>query len=313
MKKHLFNRLLSLVLAAVMVLGMFPAVHAESVSLRWEKSDVDVSWDKSDRLFEDELHSQTAHKPTDMVRVSIVLEDAPTLKMGYSTMGIGSNADAMAYDLELQKHQDSMAKVISAQALGGKELDVVWNLTLVSNIISANVPYGKIEAVKAVAGVRDVVLERAYEVQTAETNTYSSAAMTGSSTVWQSGMTGAGTRIAVIDTGTDTDHQSFDNGAYLYALAENAAEKGMTTEAYMASLDLLDAEEIETVLKHLNAYERIGESNASKYYMTEKLPFGANYVDYNLTVNHDWDNQGSHGSHVAGIATANRYIDTGAS
>ena len=96
MKKHLFNRLLSLVLAAVMVLGMFPAVHADSVSLRWEKSDVDVSLDKSDRLFEDELHSQTAHKPTDMVRVSIVLEDAPTLKMGYSTMGIGSNADAMA-------------------------------------------------------------------------------------------------------------------------------------------------------------------------------------------------------------------------
>ena len=313
MRKHLFNRLLSLVLAAVMVLGMFPAVHADSVSLRWEKSDVDVSWDKSDRLSKEEIHSQTAHKPTDMVRVSIVLEDAPTLKMGYSTMGIGSNADAMAYDLELQKHQDSMAKVISAQALGGKELDVVWNLTLVSNIISANVPYGKIEAVKAVAGVKDVVLERAYEVQTAETNTYSSAAMTGSSTVWQSGMTGAGTRIAVIDTGTDTDHQSFDNGAYLYALEQNAAEKGMTTEAYMASLDLLDAEEIETVLKHLNAYERIGESNASKYYMTEKLPFGANYVDYNLTVNHDWDNQGSHGSHVAGIATANRYIDTGAS
>ena len=82
MKKHLFNRLLSLVLAAVMVLGMFPAVHADSVNLRWEKSDVDVSWDKSDRLAEDDLHNQTAHKPTDMVRVSIVLEDAPTLKAG---------------------------------------------------------------------------------------------------------------------------------------------------------------------------------------------------------------------------------------
>ena len=315
MKKHLFNRLLSLVLAAVMVLGMFPAVHADSVNLRWEKTDVDVSWDKSDRLAEDDLHNQTAHKPTDMVRVSIVLEDAPTLKAGYSTMGIGANADAMAYDLDLQKAQDKMAKTISAQALGGQKLDVVWNLTLVGNIISANVPYGKIDAVKAVAGVKDVVLERAYEAQSAtkvEPDTFSSASMIGSTAVWQTGMTGAGTRIAIVDTGTDTDHQSFDNGAYLYALQQNAAEKGMTFEEYKASLDLLDAEEIASVLTHLNAYERIG-AKATDFYVNEKLAFGANYVDYNLTINHDWDNQGSHGSHVAGIATANRYINAGAS
>ena len=81
---------------------------------------------------------------------------------------------------------------------------------------------------------------------------------------------------------------------------------------YVDSLDLLDADEIATVLKHLNATERVGVDYASDYYINEKLPFGANYVDYNLTVNHDWDNQGSHGSHVAGIAAANRYIDAGA-
>ena len=136
MKKHLFNRLLSLVLAAVMVLGMFPAVSAAPVGLRWKKSDVDVSWDKTDRLVADEIHAQTAHKPTEMVRVSIVLEDAPTLKAGYRTQGIGSNADALAYDRDLQKVQNDMAKAISVQALDGKALDVVWNLTLVSNIIS---------------------------------------------------------------------------------------------------------------------------------------------------------------------------------
>ena len=313
MNKHLFNRLLSLVLAAVMVLGMVPAVSAAPAGLRWKKSDVDVSWDKADRLTGDEIHPQTAHKPTEMVRVSIVLEDAPTLKAGYSTLGIGSNADAMAYDLQLQKAQKDMAQVISAQALGGKKLDVVWNLTLASNIISANVPYGKIEAIKTIAGVEDVVLERKYETTEAQKNTYTSAGMVGATTVWQTGLTGAGTRVAIIDTGTDTDHQSFDNGGYLYALKQNAAEKGMSYEEYVASLDLLDADEIATVLKHLNATERVGVDYASDYYINEKLPFGANYVDYNLTVNHDWDNQGSHGSHVAGIAAANRYIKVGSS
>ncbi len=42
--------------------------------------------------------------------------------------------------------------------------------------------------------------------------------------------------------------------------------------------------------------------------MNEKLPFGYNYVDHDLDITHDHDDQGEHGSHVAGIATANRYI-----
>ncbi len=33
----------------------------------------------------------------------------------------------------------------------GTELDVVWNLTLAANIISANVQYGQIEDIKAVS------------------------------------------------------------------------------------------------------------------------------------------------------------------
>ena len=313
MKKHLLNRLLSLVLVAVMVLGMFPAVSA-APALRWEKSDVEVSWDRSDRLAEDTTETaETAHKPTDTVRVSIVLEDAPTIKAGYATMDIGSNAEALAYDLDLQKVQKTMEKTISVQALEGKKLDVVWNLTLVSNIISANVPYGSIDAIKAVDGVKDVVIEQQYEAAVAETvepNMYTSAGMIGSSDVWQTGLTGAGMRIAIVDTGTDTDHQSFDNGAYLYALEQNAAAKGMSYEEYVASLDLLDAEEIAAVLPNLNATERVGVT-AAEYYMTEKLPFGANYVDYDTNVTHDFDSQGSHGSHVAGIAAANRYIDNG--
>ena len=279
MKKHLRNRILCLVLAAVMVLGMFPSVSAASAGLSWKRSDVEVSWDKSDRLVQDEIHGMTAHKPTDLVRVSIVLEDAPTLKAGYSTSGIGTNSDAIAYDLQLQKAQQEMAKIISAKALGGRELDVVWNLTLASNIISANIPYGKLDAVAAVDGVREVVLERKYETTEVETNTYTSAGMIGATTVWPTGLTGAGTRVAIVDTGTDTDHQSFDNDAYLYALEQNARAKGMSYEEYVASLELLDTQDIARVLKNLNAYERIKEDNAASYYLNEKLPFGANYVD----------------------------------
>ena len=58
MKKHLCTRILSLVLAAVMVLGLFPSVSAVPTGLRWKESDVDVSWDKSDRLTENELQDR---------------------------------------------------------------------------------------------------------------------------------------------------------------------------------------------------------------------------------------------------------------
>ena len=307
MRKHLFTRIFSLVLAAVMVLGLVPGVSAEPAGLRWKKSDVEVSWDKTDRQIPEELHGMSPYKPTDLVRVSIVLEGTSTLKAGYRTMGIGSNPDAMAYDLQLQKIQQEMASTISAQALGGKKLDVVWNLTLAGNIISANIPYGKLDAVKAVAGVADVVLERQYETTEAEKNTYASAGMVGATTVWQTGLTGAGSRVAIIDTGTDTDHQSFDNGAYRYALERNAAQKGMTAEDYIASLDLLDVREIRSVLNHLNAAERV-PGDADVFYISEKLPFGVNYVDKSVDITHDHDQQGSHGSHVAGIAAANRYI-----
>ena len=311
MRKHLLTRVFSLVLAAVIVLGMLPTASAATAKLRWEKSDVTVSWDKSDRLVPEDLQDQAAYKPTEQVRVSIVLEDVPTLQAGYATMGIGFNAEAMAYDRNLNQIQKVMERTISLHALEGQKLDVVWNLTLVGNIISANVPYGKIEEIKAVDGVKDVVIERQYEAtETAALapNMYSSAGMVGASTVWADGLTGAGSRIAIIDTGTDTDHQSFDNDAYLYALAQNAAASGQTTEAYLESLDLLDTDEIARVLTKLNAYECSGIKDAAQYRISDKLPFGANYIDKGGDVTHDHDNQGSHGSHVAGIAAANRYI-----
>lgn len=49
----------------------------------------------------------------------------------------------------------------------------------------------------------------------------------------------------------------------------------------------------------------------SKLYLTSKLPFAFNYVDENFDITHDNDKQGEHGSHVAGIATANRYVSDG--
>lgn len=112
----------------------------------------------------------------------------------------------------------------------GEKLDVVWNLTLTANLISANVAYGQIPALEALPGVEQVFLETQYEpavVNTdlpADPNMSTSPSMIGSNAAWAAGYTGAGSRIAIIDTGTDTDHQSFDEGAFRYSLSQQAKE-----------------------------------------------------------------------------------------
>ena len=51
-------------------------------------------------------------------------------------------------------------------------------------------------------------------------------------------------------------------------------------------------------------------ATAERLYRSEKVPFAFNYVDRNLDVTHDNDDQGDHGTHVSGIAAANRLDST---
>ena len=311
--KHSLKRILSWTLVLCMVLGFLPAVGATEVT--WQRVDTKFAADRSDRLIHKDETSD--RDPDQKVRVSIVLDKPSALEAGYATMGISTNTKAMNYRAQLLSTQKRMEKTISTQALMGRPLDVVWNMTLVGNIISAWVPYGSLEEIAAIKGVKSVAMEAQYEPAVVERhedvtpNTYPSGGMTGSGVLWNSGYTGAGSRIAIIDTGTDTHHQSFDNGAYLHALAQNAEARQMSLDSYMASLDLMSVDSISQVLPQLHCYQRYYGLTAKDLYLNEKMPFGFNYVDYSLNIDHEDDQQGEHGSHVAGIATANRYIPQG--
>ena len=310
MKAHLTKRVLSLMLAIAMVLSLAAPAAATGRS-------VELSFSKSSAASSLEAMGQTAvteqsalHADTDLVRVSIVLEDASTLHSGFSTMDVAGNREAMSYRAELKaQQQDLTAKIERAT---GRKLDVVWNLTLAANLISANVIYGDIARIEAVPGVKQVILENVYEPavvadsakEELDPNQISSTIMTGTVSVWESGYTGAGSRVAVIDTGIDTDHQSFSAKGLEHAFALNAEAAGMTTEDYIASLELLDEEEIASKLELLN----VAGLKADRLYYSSKIPFGYNYIDRNYKVTHDYDEQGEHGSHVEGIAAANAWI-----
>lgn len=315
-QKHL-NRLLSVMLVVALLCGLAVPAAAAGNQNRVNFTKVDnsaVSAQLSNQEELKETEEKSLYADTDTVRVSIVLEDASTIAAGYATAGIADNKAAMAYRADLQANQKSVEKAIAKAT--GEELDVVWNMTLAANMISANVKFGKIAEIEKVPGVAEVIVETRYEpavysVGGDKPNMTVSSQMTGANTAWQSGYTGAGTRIAIIDTGLDTDHQSFNNDAFKYALAEDAKAAGMTYDEYVAKKDLLDAAEIASVLEKLNAYSMNNTITAEDLYRNEKVAYGFSYIDRDLDVTHLNDTQGEHGSHVAGISTANRFLKKG--
>lgn len=251
----------------------------------------------------------------DTVRVSIVLEGDSVIDAGFSTEDLAENDKALELIENVKEDQKSMEEKIE-EAIG-EDLDVQWNLTVAANIISADVAYGNLEEIANVEGVKGVIVETKYlpcsPVESADPEMIiAQNVMTGVANAWKMGYTGAGGRIAIIDTGLDIQHQSFNNDAFLYALAEDAAYAGYENTAdYIKKINLLDTKGIDKVLELTNAYAKVyGNLSADDLYISEKIPFGFNYVDKSLYVEHYNDGQGEHGSHVAGIAAANRYLET---
>ena len=305
-EKKMLQRFLSAALAVCLALTfVMPATAVTNTSVKFNKVDNSAVTDPLDNRVPVE-EQKPDYANTDVVRVSIVLSDKSTLQAGYSTKDIASNTSAINYRNKLNKKQQDMTLKISGVI--GQKLDVVWNLTLAANIISANVKYGQIGAIEKIPGVKEVLIETLYFADTAQSGTAdpnmaTSGAQIGSAPAWGAGYTGAGSKIAIIDTGVDAAHQSFDSAAFDYALAELAEKAGMTADEYIASLNLMDADDIAAVADQLNA-----DVDAASAYINTKFPYGFNYVDADYDISHMNDNSGEHGSHVTGIAAANRYI-----
>ena len=307
---HTLKRAMAVVLALVLTLSLVTptwAMSSSSVATKGENNG--ITWEKVDNIklpikenaaVADETQQ---YADTDVVRVSIVLSDPSTLEKGFTAADIAAGSrQAMKYRDKLESKQGKMAKTISKKALDGQALDVVWNLTLATNIISANVEFGQIEKIENVKGVKQVLIETRYEPcvvkesETTDPNMATSSNMIGSNFAWANGYTGAGSKVAIIDTGADTDHPSLSGAAYSYAV------KGLGITPVTAA-DYADK------LEKLNAFKKNSDLKASDLYVSAKIPFGFNYIDADLDVTHDNDKEGDHGSHVTGIAAGNRYIE----
>ena len=308
------RKLLALLLALSMAISLMvtgyaagsaaaPKTGAEGTELKLEQ--IDPAALNVERLGEPDRERETEdaplHSDDDIVRISIFLDKPSTLEQGFDLKKISTGIGARMYRQTLKLGQDSMVAAINRVV--SRPLDVKWNLTLAANAVSADARYGDIPAIEAMDGVQSVVVEEQFEAgggrQNALRSSITTQYMVGAADVWAQGYTGAGTRIAIIDSGIDDTHQSFDADAFAYALAEDAEKAGKSLEDY----DLLDKEEIAAAAPQLHA-----QVDADRAYLSAKIPFAFNYIKQNYDTDHVSEVDSDHGSHVAGIAAANRYI-----
>ena len=223
----------------------------------------------------------------DVVTAFVVMEDKP-LAERYSSIGRVTALD----EEKLLQIQDSIIAMIEKFVLGGKELDVRYQFTYLTNAFSVMTEFGNLSEIAMMDGVKSVYLMPVYHacaVNQMDPLTASSGVMTGVPTVWEElDYRGEGMKIAIIDTGLDLDHPSF---------AEH--------DDFQVTDSSLTVEKIDAVLSELNAYELRNTIAGKTLYRSAKVPYAFNYVDENLTADHSADVQGDHGTHVAGIAAAN--------
>ena len=242
----------------------------------------------------------------EMVSVIVVLEDASLLDRGFSKAEIAARgAQVTAQTQALQSRQNYVTNAIETVVdRFGREndmdaaMEVRYHYHIIISGMAVEVPYGALEQIRQVEGVKRAFVAPTYSLpetkDTVSPYTYATREEFGSVQTWQTGFSGEGMRIAIVDTGLDLDHPSF------------AAEPPLTQTS-------LTKEELAELLPQTNAYQAysgvLGLSPETVYH-SGKIPFAFNYADVNLDATHDHDNQGDHGTHVAGIAAANRMENT---
>ena len=262
----------------------------------WNATQVDRDFDlvqaKLPQSVQDLRGMAEQYEADQMVTAFVVLEEEP-LAATYSSI----NSVKPSQKNSLLAAQDQLIDQIQRDVLDGQELQIRYQFTYLLNGFSMQVEFERLEQIAMLDGVKSVFVMpvfQAVEVEdvTVSPNTVSSGEMTGVANVWQDlGYTGTGMKIAVIDTGLDLDHPSF------------------AADPELASSSMTEAS-IEKVLTKLNAYDLLDGLSAQDLYRSAKVPYAFNYVDANLTADHSADTQGDHGTHVAGIAAANKVEGT---
>ena len=271
------------------VTGIAPNVEpadAETVKVE-EPSDNEAVLDPQADRASNTMQTQ-AYAADDEVTFIVVLETLPLLKAGFSTDEIALNTRAVAdYQVVQQKAINSVRGKVTAK-LGG-EAEIGFTYTIATTGMAVKTTYGNKAALESMAGVDYVYVAPTFSLPEAEElypSTSNAGTMIGADWMNSTGYTGVGMKIAILDTGLWVDHPNFA------ALPEDKlTEDSMTRES------------VEEIWDTLNASQMTNMLNTS--YKSSKVPYAFNYANGTFDVSNTFAGS-DHGTHVAGIAAANK-------
>ena len=218
----------------------------------------------------------------------VVTEDAPLLEKF-------SVSDIAAQTASVNAHkgtQETTLNAVKAQTkrILGKDMVMGYTYTIGTTGFSVETKYANKAKLEAMDGVKSVYVAPTFALpedmgeQELSPLTANSSTMIGADILNESGFTGKGMRIAILDTGILESHPSFQ------AMDESKLLDPMTREG------------VEEIWDTLNASQRTNLLNVS--YKSNKIPFAFNYDRGDFDVSNTYAGS-DHGTHVAGISAAN--------
>ena len=210
------------------------------------------------------MEAKPTHEDSDSVEIIVVVDDSVAMPA----------AQAQVQSL-LQKQEKAAATMSRAI---GETVEPQRQYTALLNGFSATVTYGQYKALKELDCVESVFLSPTFSLLP---DTANSTQMIGGGLANETGFTGEGMLIAILDTGVDMDHQIFSKAPANPALTQDDVKDLLSQYDFQA----------EGIVKGLSV---------SSVYKSAKFPFQFDYGDK------DTDGapgtKSSHGTHVASTA-----------
>ena len=313
------KRLLAMLLCVCTVLSLVPVIGAQQTEAQAEAVTVTAQEiTTGSRLDDVELPQKEELQLYDedqTVTVIVELEDKPLLS-GFvpaeSTASVGQQvsaylAAATEERQELHRAQEDLVSAMSA-ALDG-QVRVSARYTNAVNAVAVSVPYGRLDEIRQLDGVRSAYVEHVYDrpVTTAGTliegthgNSYN---MTQLGDVWAAGYTGQGMLVAVLDTGLDLSYTSWGD----FQTGIRSVHEAFTDDSFRSDLSDSDLRYTDaTLARFLQTTQLIAttgidgdkiEYAGNALYKNRKVPYAADYADGDLNV---YPMDSDHGTHVSG-------------
>lgn len=258
--------------------------ESDEQNIAAEREVTDETRVKGFRAEQDELTpAEDELSEDDEVRAILVMEDKSLLDKGYEASEISDSLRAGASQWWMERKQDKVAKE-AEKVDNDLEVDYYYSIALCG--VAVTTTYGNLEELEDIDGVKDVILSTVYDTPKADDTNV----INGAADAWEStGYTGKGSKVAVIDTGLDLTHPSFQGG-----------------DGFEITDTSLTKAKIDDKLSKLNASARMNGLSSKELYRSNKVPFAFNYIDASTRVDHNDSNGSDHGTHVAGIAAANK-------